>query len=146
MNVADMMTASPVVIQPDKSLKDALDTMEEVGCHHLPVISDGHLVGIITDHDCRIALHAPKIPPQTGTFEEAAGKITVRQLMTPAPIVVEPDASADEACRLMLAHHVSSLPVMNSETLVGIITTSDILMAFIRMHQREGSLREKAFR
>jgi acetoin utilization protein AcuB len=146
MNVADMMTTNPVVIGPDKSLKDALDTMKEVGCHHLPVISEGHLVGIITDHDCRIALHAPMIPPQTGTFEEAARKIVVRQLMTPAPIIAEPDASADEACRLMLAHHVSSMPVMRGETLVGIITTSDILMAFIRMHQREGSMSERESR
>jgi predicted transcriptional regulator len=56
--------------------------------------------------------------------------------MTPAPTVVEPGTSADEAARLMLMHEIGCLPVMRSETLVGIITRSDILLAFINYHNR----------
>jgi acetoin utilization protein AcuB len=53
--------------------------------------------------------------------------------MTPAPIVVEPDASVVKAAQLFLNHRISCLPVMRDETLVGIITTSDILVAFVRL-------------
>jgi len=68
--------------------------------------------------------------------EELANHLPVRAIMTPAPIIVEPNTSADEAARLMLVNHISCLPVMRGETLVGIITTSDILMAFMTMHKR----------
>ncbi|MBN1429297.1 MAG: CBS domain-containing protein [Anaerolineae bacterium] len=134
MNVADIMTANPVTICQDRTLRDALGVMESSGCHHIPVTgSDGHVIGIISDRDCRIALNSPATPPEDWRNNNTAQNILVRRVMTPAPIVVEPDASADEAARLMLSHHISSLPVMRSETLIGIITTSDILSAFIRL-------------
>ena len=56
--------------------------------------------------------------------------------MTPAPIIVEPNTPAAEAARLMLVNHIGCLPVMRSETLVGIITKSDILMAFMNIYNR----------
>jgi acetoin utilization protein AcuB len=57
--------------------------------------------------------------------------------MTPAPIIVEPDTSAAEAARLMLVNQISCLPVMRGETLIGILTSSDIFMAFIRCQTHE---------
>ena len=138
MNVAEMMTVKPVTIYQTETLRQALDAMAQIGCHHLPVLSrDGHIVGIITDNDCRRALRRIDSHPADWNEEQAAQRLLVRNYMTPAPIIVEPDMAADEAARLMLTNHVSALPVMRSETLVGIITTSDILMAFIRMHKRE---------
>ena len=48
MNVVEIMTEKPVTIGLDKSLSDALETMQSVSCHHLPVVgSNDHLVGII---------------------------------------------------------------------------------------------------
>jgi CBS domain-containing protein len=138
MNVADMMTARPVTIFQNDTLRQALESMVRISCHHLPVLSEeGHIVGIITDRDCRLALKTPAFPSESRDQAEAASQLMVRNYMTPAPIIVEPDMPADEAARLMLTHHVSCLPVMRGETLVGIITTSDILMAFIRMSKRE---------
>src|SRR5690242_14010438 len=124
MNVADMMTVRPVTIKQHETLRHALDAMAPLGCHHLPVLSrEGHIVGIITDNDCRRALRRPE--GYVGDWDEdaAALRLFVRGVMTPAPIIVEPDMAADEAARLMLTNHVSCLPVMRSETLVGIITT-----------------------
>jgi acetoin utilization protein AcuB len=138
MNVADMMTTKPVTIYQDGTIRQALDAMARLGCHHLPVLShEGHIVGILTEGDCRRALQPPDSHIQGWDEDLAARHKQVRVVMTPAPIIVEPDMGADEAARLMLTNHVSCLPVMRSETLVGIITTSDILMAFIRMHKRE---------
>lgn len=137
MNVSDVMTEKPVTVRPSNTLRDALEVMERVGCHHLPVVSaDGHVVGILSDRDCRTALNSPHTLRERWQDERLADHLLVRSIMTPAPIVVEPDNSADEAVRLMLVNHISCLPVMRGETLVGIITTSDILMAFIAMHRR----------
>jgi CBS domain-containing protein len=58
--------------------------------------------------------------------------------MSPAPIIIEPDSSVEEAARLMLTHHIGCLPVMRGETLVGIITTSDLVIALINLlHDRQ---------
>jgi CBS domain-containing protein len=62
MHVADVMTPKPVTVDQDKTLRQALELMEAVHCHHLPVTgSDGHLVGILTERDCRSALNAPTL-------------------------------------------------------------------------------------
>lgn len=141
MYVADIMTANPVTIAQNKTLRDALELMESVGCHHLPVIGyDGHMVGILSDRDCRTALNSPYILRERWQDDELVGRLLVRAMMTPAPIIVEPDAPAAEAARLMLKNHINCLPVMRSETLIGIITTSDILAAFMQMSQRNESL------
>jgi len=62
MNVFDIMTHKPVTIRPENTLREALETLETVGCHHLPVLSKArHLIGILSDRDCRTALNSPYI-------------------------------------------------------------------------------------
>ncbi len=134
MNVIDIMTPDPVTTHPNDTLLAALHGMERVHCHHLPVVSwDGHLVGILTEHDCRVALNSPLLPHDQALDRELASRVEVRAIMTSAPIIVEPDAPAEEAARLMLQHYISCLPVMRGETLVGIVTDSDVLMAFMKL-------------
>jgi acetoin utilization protein AcuB len=137
MNVANVMTANPITINQEDTLRDALEIMERVGCRHLPVLSsDRHVVGIISDRDCRTALNSPYVQQELWQDEKLANRLQVRTIMTPAPIIVEPDTLADEAARLMLENTISCLPVMRGETLIGIVTTSDILFAFVRMNQQ----------
>lgn len=136
MNVSEMMTAKPVSIHQDRPLRVALEVLDEHSFHHLPVMnSTSQLVGILTKRDIRAALKSPYILRETWQNEDAIIRLPVRTIMTPAPIVIEPEADADEAARLMLINHISCLPVIRSETLVGIITTSDILTAFRKLYQ-----------
>jgi acetoin utilization protein AcuB len=136
MNVSDIMTAKPVTIRLNDTLRDALELMERVGCHHLPVLgTNGHLIGILSDRDCRTALNSPYILRERWQDEELVNHLPVRAMMTPAPIVIAPDAHATEAVRLMLKNQISCLPVMRDETLVGIVTRSDILVAFMNLLQ-----------
>ena len=138
MNVSDIMTAKPVSIHQNGTLRQALELMDRNHFRHLPVMnSEGQLVGIISDRDCRTALNSPHILRERWQDENLVNTLRVRSLMTPAPIVIEPDAEAVEAARLMLNNHISCLPVILGETLVGIVTTSDILVAFMEMYRRE---------
>ncbi len=136
MNVQDIMTPNPITVHQGDTVREALGLMERNHCHHLPVIGwDGHLLGIVTEHDIRVALNSPYLPHDQAIDRELASQIQVRAIMTPAPIIVEPSACADEAARLMLLRHISCLPVMLSETLIGIVTDSDILKAFMKLHK-----------
>ncbi|MCU0496540.1 MAG: CBS domain-containing protein [Anaerolineae bacterium] len=131
MNVVDIMTHKPVTIRADQSLARALTLMQEVGCRHLPVIShDGHLIGVISDRDCRTVMNSPLVDQNP---DDLLTRTAVRNAMSAAPIATEPHCSAAEAARLMLENHIGCLPVMRGETIVGIVTTSDIMMAFVRM-------------
>lgn len=137
MNVSEIMTTQPVTIQPQATLRQALETMQKVGCHHLPVLSrERHLIGILSDRDCRTALHSPYMLHEGWQDQNLIDQLLVGAVMTPAPIVIEPDAFAEEAARLMLVNHINCLPVMRGETLVGIVTSSDVLSAFVRLCQR----------
>jgi len=141
MNVADIMTRNPATIHHDATLEQALEVMERLGCRHLPVLSaDAHLVGILSDRDCRLALNSPHILREHWQDEEIIKRTYIVSIMTPAPIVIEADVSACEAARLMLTNHISALPVMRSETLIGIITTSDLLAAFMTLVKRLDTL------
>jgi len=138
MNIVDIMTTSPVTVMLNKPLRVALELMAEHGIKHLPVMSKaGHVVGVISDRDCRHALNSPFTSQDHRWQDEALSKqIDVRAVMSPAPIIIESDAPAAEAARLMLTHRIGCLPVMRGETLVGIVTRSDLLMAFINLTRR----------
>jgi acetoin utilization protein AcuB len=136
MNVIDVMTNNPITIRGDKSLRAALELMHEHQIKHLPVLSNqSHLIGVISDRDCRHALNSPFILRERWQDEELTRTVQVRSVMSPAPIVVEPQMPADEAARLMLTHRIGCLPVMRGESLVGIVTRSDMLVAFMNIHR-----------
>lgn len=137
MNVADIMTAKPVTIRSDGTLHDVLALMETHHCRHIPVVNDdGQLLGIVSDRDCRLALNSPYLVREGWQDDVLANRLKARTIMTPAPVVIEPDARADDAARMMLQYRISALPVMRSETLVGIVTTSDLLNAFMILARR----------
>jgi CBS domain-containing protein len=133
VRVSDVMTQRPVSIHKQATLAEALDLMDSHECHHLPVINSDHaVIGILTDGDCYRAMGR--------TFEENewrtdrdAHRIPVSRAMTFAPVVVEPEADITKAVDLMLRHHISCVLVLRDESLVGILTTFDILYAFLRV-------------
>ena len=137
MNVSDIMTERPATVRLHSTLREVLDLMEQIGCHHLPVLNtENHVIGIISDRDCRLAMNSPYIMRERWQDEELVNHLYARMIMSAAPVVIAPDANAEDAAKLMLNRRISCLPVMRDETLVGIVTRSDILLAFIGQRER----------
>jgi len=124
--VRDWMTPNPVTASPDTSLPDALQLMKTRNIRRLPVVEHGRLVGIVTRGDLRGA--QPSAATTLSIFElhYLVGRITLSEIMTPNPFTVAPDATLQEAARLMLQSKVAGLPVVSGGQVVGIITESDI--------------------
>lgn len=120
MLVRDRMIRNPVTIGPKDSLFHAQRKMREGGFRQLPVVEEGKLVGIITDRDIRL-------------HERHLRIATVSAAMSREVITASPSASIEEATRLLLQNKIGGLPVMEGETLVGILTTTDVLRAFIEL-------------
>ena len=137
MNVVDIMTANPIAISSVASIAQAVEKMRAHDFHHLPVLSrDQHVVGVLTLSNCERVLGVSlRGKLQTSTIATAR-TIPISRAMTIAPIVIEETASAQHAAALMLEHAIGCLPVMRGETLVGIVTRSDVLTAFINFARK----------
>jgi acetoin utilization protein AcuB len=136
MVVGDIMTAKPATVGLNDPLRIAIQRMVDFNCRRLPVINgDGSLVGIITDRDTRLALHSPFVLHERWQEEALLDNVKVRECMTPHPIAVEPTTEIAEAIRLMITYRIGGLPVLRGESVVGIVTSTDIMTAFARYLQ-----------
>lgn len=121
MLVRYRMIKEPVTIRPDESVEDAAHRMQAGGFRRLPVISDAKLVGIITDRDVR-------------GYRDRLTQTKVKEAMTESPLVVAtPDMTLEQAAAVMLEQQIGGLPVVDGGALVGIITASDVMRAFLDM-------------
>lgn len=132
--VADWMTPDPYTCTVDMSLADARDMMAEYHCRRLPVVDDEDcLIGILSLGDVRQA--APSSVSSLSLFEINYfwAKLPVRSAMTPNPITLTPTDTIKDACRKMLVHKISGLPVVNDRKVVGIFTETDALRFLVSL-------------
>lgn len=137
--IGRIMTTRVVTIEMDDSLEVVRDIFKKVRFHHLLVVDNQKLVGIISDRDMLKA-----VSPFVGTMSEttrdrATLNKRAHQIMSHHPVTVRSSCSLQEAAQLMLARGVSCLPVttMNGEVL-GIITWKDVLRAILDSHGLTG--------
>jgi acetoin utilization protein AcuB len=135
--VKDWMTPDPIAIDPNTTLPEAARLMRECNIRRLPVVENGHLVGIITLGDVREASPSSATSLSIYELNYLISRLTVAQVMTRDPIVITPDISIEAAARMMLEHKIGCLPVTDGDKVVGIITESDIF----RLLVNEGELR-----
>jgi acetoin utilization protein AcuB len=96
------------------------------------IVLDGEsLVGIVTLDDIRHAEPTMTIGFDLVRISDILSKMTVRQIMTENPETIAPSAALIDAARVMLEKKISTLPVLDGDDLVGIITESDIFRAFV---------------
>lgn len=128
MDVERFMTAKPITASPDTSLRKALELLETHRIRHLPVVQSKRLVGIITDRDIRQMLPSSlSVPEELERFRTWGAKVKVGEVMTRQVVSVTPDTRTEKAARLMVERRIGCLPVLRGSTLVGIVTTIDLL-------------------
>jgi len=137
MQVAERMRTAVILVRPSDSVRTALKLLGEQQIRHLPVVEDGKLVGIVTDRDIRLVF------PSAVTADnkeqdpfDALEKVSVGQIMTKRVLTVTPETSIADAARLLLERRIGGLPVVQGDLLVGIITKTDILAAFVEIMQK----------
>ena len=131
MLVERRMKPNPITVSPADSFRRAMTLIRQRGIRHLPVVEGGQLVGIVTDRDLRQASPSPATSLEIHELHYLLEKITVREIMTTKVHTVTPETPIEEAARLMLQHKIGGLPVLRSGLLVGILTETDILTAFV---------------
>jgi CBS domain-containing protein len=115
--VKDVMVTNVVTVDAGVNLKKAVERMNnhEIGC--LIVLEKGSFVGILTERDVlkRVVVKA-RNPDET----------LVGDVMSKPLVVVDPEASLEEAVKLMFERRIKKLPVIKNKDLVGLVTMTDI--------------------
>lgn len=125
--VRQYMSALPESIDEDLRLGDAKDRMFTLGIHHLPVLHEGQLVGIISQRDIAVAEALSPVD---------AAKLPVTQIMTNMPFTCGPNAHVEAVAREMAANFYGCAIVVDPDhpaKVVGIFTTTDALRALAEL-------------
>jgi acetoin utilization protein AcuB len=121
MKVRNWMITDLITVSPKDTVESAIQIMQQHSIRHLPVVEDNKLVGLVTESSLRPYLSPEKL------------RLPLREVMIINPITIDPEASIDEAARLIYKYKIGGLPVVSQGKLVGIITITDILEAFIEL-------------
>lgn len=132
MTVDTIMSRDVVTVRPDAALMEIRGLLHEKGFNHLLVTEeDDTLCGVISDRDVLKA-----ISPFLDTYSEEHRDVKTlsqpaSEIMQSEPITVAPDTTIKEASMMLLDNRVSSLPVVEGNELVGIVTGKDMLEYYI---------------
>jgi acetoin utilization protein AcuB len=136
------MTGALITVRPDTPVLDARHLMVQQRIRHLLVTSEGgQLLGIVTDRDIRLNLPSQATSLSVWELNHLLTKLTVGKVMTESVVTVGPDREARDAAQLMLDHTIGALPVVDGGQLIGIVTETDLLRAFVRNADKVAALR-----
>ena len=123
MKIKALMIANPITITQEASIREAIELMKTNGIRHLPVVSEKNtLEGFVTLADLK-----------QGLFPSMVADLNLSDLMIKDPITVNPEDHIEVAAKLIYEHKIGGMPVVAGAKVVGIITESDILRAFVDM-------------
>lgn len=123
MKIRHLMIPDPITIPKGTSIQEAIGVMKTNSIRHLPVVSKGNrLEGFVTLADLK-----------QGLIPSMVADLDLSDLMIRKPITVRPDDDVEIAAQYIYKYKIGGIPVVENGKLVGIITESDILRAFIDM-------------
>ena len=128
MQVKAYMTTKLVAVEMDDTLAAVREIFQNTGFHHLLVIEQGELVGVLSDRD--LLRH---LSPYVGTVAETQRDAAtlhkhVHQIMTRKPVTLSPESELEEVLEKFRQKDVTCLPVIDARNrAVGIVTWRDML-------------------
>jgi len=120
VKVKNWMTRNIITVTPDTSLMQAIELMRTNSIRHLPVTQEREIYGLVTESNLRQYFLSEILP-----------ELKVSDVMIMNPITIDANATLDAAARLIYKYKIGGLPVLEKRKLVGIITNTDIVAAFI---------------
>jgi CBS domain-containing protein len=134
MKVSDILRVKGntlFTVSPDQPLHEAVTTMAEHDIGSLVVMDHGDLTGMLTFREVIRATVR-----NGGTL----GTITSRSVMDDAPLTCTPETEIDEVRRMMLGRHARYMPVLNGQTLMGVISFYDVARTVVEAQDFENRM------
>jgi CBS domain-containing protein len=133
MLIRDVMQTEVASLRVDDTLDLASDIMDLGRIRHLPVLSAGVVVGVVSQRDLYRAAVSSLLELRGSAQREWLAKIPVRSVMVTAVQTVAPTDSVHDAVERMLQHRIGCLPVIEHGKLVGLVSETDLLRYLARV-------------
>ncbi len=137
--VRDIMQDKIVTISAGERLSTVEDIMTLGRVRHMPVVHGGKLVGVVSERD----LLRASLSSLTSFADDARRAflhvVEIGRVMSSPPIVIDLDAGIEDAALVMAERKIGCLPVLDGETLVGMLTETDLLRYFAEVFRRARS-------
>lgn len=141
MNVKDLMRKPVVTVAPEDTSDKVFSLLTLKNIRHLPVLENGKLVGIVSDRDLKRVMGARqgwRLAIKGSQLVLTLSTRKVSTFMRRAPVTIAPEADATEAASIMVKKKIGALPVVKRDKLIGIVTETDLLRAYVRLAKRVG--------
>lgn len=123
---SDIMMTTVVTIAPEAKLTEAIKLLLQHAISGLPVVDDqGHLAGIITEHDI-----------MNFAFSGNAAHTTVAEAMTREVISFSPDTPIETLINYCAKHRIRRVPIVQGKKIVGLVSRRDILREMDRIYSQ----------
>jgi CBS domain-containing protein len=135
LKLKDIMTRDVVSAVPDMTIRDAMELLSERHISGAPVIDGGKVVGIFSSSDLLALLADLNDTTPSLTFRRRKSRttpledVTVDEVMTRKVQSLPPDCSIEEAAQVMMKKQIHRVLVMEGDTVLGIVSTSDVAKA-----------------
>ncbi|MFO7717208.1 MAG: CBS domain-containing protein [Thermodesulfobacteriota bacterium] len=126
--VRDVMTPDPYAMHDADDLYLARSIMQLGRIRHIPIVDDrNHFSGLVTHRDILEATVSKLAEVDHSTQAELDASIPIEAIKRTDVITIAPETSLREAAEILFKHKYGCLPVVDGETLVGILTEADFL-------------------
>lgn len=129
-SIEAIMSTNLITVEPSATIAEARALMHEHRIHHVPVVRNGHLVGLITLTNVLAATDSFLRDPKNRIH---ANEIRIEEAMVTDVATVDVSASLRHAALFLERHKIGCLPVMDGDNLVGIITDTDFVAVAINL-------------
>ena len=119
-----------VTVSADDSLSTVEDIMTLGRVRHMPVVRGGRLVGVVSQRDLLRASLSNLTEFGSEQRRAFLHVVEINRVMSSPPIVIDPDATPEEAALVMAEKKIGCLPVLEGQLLVGMLTETDLLRYF----------------
>ncbi len=147
LKAKDIMTTTCITLTPDTDIATAAKTLLDNKINGAPVIDDGKVVGVLCQADLVAQQKKVTLPSfftlLDGVFplsshDDLKREITkisalkVAEAMTPTPTFITPETGIDDIATMMANEKLYTLPVLEGETLVGVVGKEDVLKTLLQ--------------
>jgi acetoin utilization protein AcuB len=143
--VKEIMATRVRTLGRDDTLDLARELMTMGRFLHLPVLDEGRVVGVVSQHDLfRSALMAAVLGFAQGAQKALLRTLRAKDVMSEPAITVPPEMTVEDAARLMLETKIGCLPVVEDGALVGLVTETDALRHFLGVSRGEPAASQRS--
>jgi acetoin utilization protein AcuB len=122
-SIRNIMTTNIVALKPEDTILKVEEIFESVAIHHILILQQKKLVGVVSKNDL-LKLYRKELL-KNNVLDRSA--ITVQTIMTANPVTVDCDDTIGLAADIFLANSFHSLPVLDGDELIGIVTNHDLI-------------------